>query len=506
MARTAAVPVAASWGEDMDVLMQALEHHHAGSLEHALALYMWLAERHPDNADLHFNLGVCHQDRRHLSQAVREYRIAIALNPGLVSAHENLAAVLRDQGRLPESAACYRQALVLDADNIEALDGLSSTLKAMRRYDEAIEAVQLSLKIRPDKVRPLILLGTLYYEKGDIVQATALFRQALVVDPEQAQAHFNLSQCLLLDGNFSEGWREHEWRRGIGERQGPDRTFTMPLWQGEPLPGKTILLHVEQGLGDSIQFVRYAALFHAMGARVVMECQPQLARLFSSIKDIDQLIIQGNPLPPCDCHAPLLSLPHLFGTDLTNLPAQMPYIELSAAERLDLGTLGVLRGTLRVGVVWSGNPNHSNDLNRSVRFGLFEKMIRDHSSQVDFISLQVGDRRNERGSYLWADHMLDLSPYLNDFADTAHALEQMDLLISVDTSVAHLAGALARPVWLLLPFVPDSRWLLERNDTPWYPSIRIFRQPSNGEWEGVFEHVYQSFVTWMAAQTPPASS
>ena len=504
--RIATIPVAASWGKDFDILMDALNFHHSGDLEQALALYLWLAGRHPDNADLHFNLGACHQERRHLSQAVREYRVALSLNGNLVAAHESLARVLRDQGRLSESAASYRHALSLEVDNIEALDGLASTLKAMKLYDEAIDAVQHSLKVRPDKVRALILLGTLYYEKGEIALATKLFRQALVVDPEQAQAHFNLSQCLLLTGDLSEGWREHEWRGGIGALVGNAREFPVPAWQGEPLVGKTVLLHVEQGLGDSIQFVRYTALFRAMGARVVMECQPQLSRLFSCIKDIDVLVIQGQALPYYDCHASLLSLPYLFGTNLTTVPTRMPYLEVEAPGGVDLSLLGLSKDRLRVGIVWSGNPNHSNDHNRSIRFGLFETIVRDFSSQVDFISVQVGDRRNERSSYLWADNMFDLAPHLDDFADTAEALVQIDLLISVDTSTAHLAGALALPVWLLLPYVPDSRWLLAREDTPWYPSTRIFRQPANGDWDAVFGALYQCFAEWLAASHPSGSA
>lgn len=479
----------------MPVLTEALRLHHADSLEEALALYLWLDARHPDSADLKFNIGACHYRRRHLSQAVRNLRAALELNPRLASALELLGEVLREQERLPEAEAIFRTLLSLDADNLMAMWQLASVLKAQGRFDDAIVVIRQSLSIKPDAPQALLLLGTLHYEKGEIDAAVGLFRQSLALTAEQPQAHFNLSQCLLLQGHFKEGWEEHEWRGGTNAQQALERGFQAPPWRGEPLTGKTILLHAEQGLGDTLQFIRYVPLLKASGAKVVVECQPLLLRLLEAMPGIDALVAHGLPLPRFDYYAPLMGLPFLFGTNVSSIPAPAAYLHAPATDCVELVELDDRRP--KIGLCWAGNPGHSNDANRSIRLGMFETLVRSLRDRVQFVSLQAGPRGTERNSYLWADTMIDAGARVIDFADTACVLEQLDLVISVDTSVLHLAGAMGRPVWGLLPFVPDSRWLMHREDSPWYPSMRLYRQPALGDWKSVMDTLADALAYWL---------
>ena len=495
--RRAAVPSATEWGADFEVLTEALRLHHESRLDEALALYLWLEARHGDSANLKFNIGVCYQQRRHLSMAVKAFRGAIELNSELIIAHESLGEVLRDQGRLPEAEASFRRVLEIDVVNLGALRLLSSVLKAQGRYDDAVEVIKRALSLKPDLVPALVLLGTLSYEKGEIEAAVGIFRQALLLDSEQAQAHFNLSQCLLLQGKFSEGWREHEWRCGTEALSALERGFNVPQWHGEPLSGKTILLHAEQGLGDTIQFVRYAPLLKAKGARVIVECQTLLLRLLDGMLGVDLFVAKGQPLPAFDYHVPLLGLPHCFGTELATIPAPQTYLRPPKIGQLDLNMLGVSAKRPRIGLCWAGNPEHSNDANRSVRLALFESLVRAYKDKFVFVSLQIGPRSAERSSYLWADCMFDAAPHVTDFADSAEIMSQLDLVIGVDTSVIHLAGAMGCPVWVLLPFVPDSRWLMQRIDSPWYPSMRLFRQSAIDNWDSVFTEMGVAIAQWM---------
>lgn len=486
-------PAATRWGEDMDILNAALDLHHAGDLERALALYLWLEVRHPGSAELKFNIGVCHQGRQHWSQAVRNLRAALALQPGLVMAHEVLGEVLRKQDRLPEAEAAFREALALDGGNPALMLHLASAQKAQGQFDAAIESVQQALSVNPKAAQAWLLLGSLNYEQGDIDAAVKGFRQSIRLDPEQAQTHFNLSQCLLLQGHFREGWAEHEWRGETVAQQALNRGFKAPQWRGEPLTGKTILLHAEQGLGDTLQFVRYVTLLKASGAKVIVECQRPLVRLLKTMDGIDAVIARDDPLPLFDYYAPLMGLPFLFRTELASIPAPVCYLHAPA------GAGPMLPGDARpkVGLCWAGNPEHSNDANRSIRLGLFEPMVRNLRDRVQFVSLQAGPRGAERNSYLWADAMFDAGAIVTDFADTASVLEQLDLLISVDTSVLHLAGAMGCPAWGLLPFVPDSRWLLQREDSPWYPSIRLFRQTTPGDWATILAQLNESLQAFV---------
>lgn len=486
------------WGEDYPVLSESLRLHHDGQFDQALALYLWLDARHGDSPDLKFNIGVCQQQRRHYSQAVRYLRASLAIDPTLIAAHSSLGEVLREQKRLPEAEAAFRQVLVLNAGHRDTLCQLASVLKAQQRFGEAMTLMQRLLEKQPDFTEALLLLGTLHYEKGEIEAAVDLFRRALALEPDWAQAHFNLSQCLLLQGEFAEGWREHEWRGRTEALAGQERSFTAPLWQGKTLAGKTILLHAEQGLGDTLQFARYIPLLKADGATVILECQSQLVRLLANQHQADQVVARDEPLPTCDFHTPLMRLPYVLGTDLASIPAPQGYLKppQRIPGRLDLAALGVPVAKPRIGVCWAGNAEHSNDANRSLRLGLLETALHHCQGQVAWVSLQFGPRAMERQSYAWADAMFDTSVLIEDFADTAALIAQLDLVICVDTAVLHLAGALGCPAWGLLPHIPDSRWLMQRTDSPWYSSMRLFRQAASGDWQATLTDLGEQLAQW----------
>ncbi len=492
--------VAAGWGDDLPVLTESLRLHHDGETEQALALYLWLDARHSDNSDLKFNIGECYRQRRHFSQAVRALRAALALNPELIAAHESLGEVLRDQQRLPESEASFRRILELDATHLGAFGQLASVLKAQGRYDEAMVVIGRALEIKPDFTEALLLLGTLYYEKGDIETAVTLFRRSVALEPEWPQAHFNLSQCLLLQGVFAEGWHEYEWRGQTSALMAQVRNFAAPQWSGEPLTGKTILLFAEQGLGDTLQYARYIPLLMAAGATVILECQPQLVRLMALLTNADRIVARGEALPPFDVQTSLMRLPYVMGTDLTTIPPSPRFHSAGEGWGPSLTLQGVAPELPRIGICWAGNPEHSNDANRSLSLGFFEQMLHRCTGRASLVSLQFGARAMERYSYRWADGFFDAALLIEDFADTAEVIEQLDLVISVDTAVLHLAGVLGGTVWGLLPFVPDSRWLLERSDSPWYPSMRLFRQTEQGKWGGVLKEVEEQLLNWVSGE------
>ena len=323
----------------------------------------------------------------------------------------------------------------------------------------------------------------------------------LALKPGYAEACWNKSLALLVTGDFKPGWELYEWRwKAETLTTVYERLFSQPLWLGkDPLAGKTILLHSEQGMGDTIQFCRYARLVAGLGARVILEIDASLVGLFQNLEGADLVIARGTPLPPFDCHCPLMSLPLAFRTDLETIPAAVPYLEVGKDRLAKWGArLGEKRAP-RVGLVWSGRVLHKNDHNRSL--GLAE-LISHLPAGCQYLSLQKEIRDMDRPVLASHGGILHFEDELVDFGDTAALCELMDVVVSVDTSVAHLAGALGRPVWILLPYMPDWRWLLDRADSPWYPSARLYRQERTGEWSGVLERVQADLLALAALASP----
>ncbi|HCA26645.1 MAG TPA: sulfotransferase [Betaproteobacteria bacterium] len=502
----------------------ALQHHQQGRLEQAESLYRQVTQADPANADAWHLLGVAAAQRGDHEAAVSLISRAISRRPEAALFHNNLGNALKALARADEAAASYRRAIERQPDFAMAYNNLAKVLREQYRYDEAQQYIQRALALQPDYAEAYNHLGLIAFEQEQIDQAVVSYRQALALQPDYAEArnnlgaayavqgqideaiacyrqaltqapayaaaHLNLAQALLLQGNFSQGWREYEWRwQGSAALEKDQRHFTQPQWRGESLAGRTLLLHTEQGLGDTLQFIRYAPLAARRGGRMIVECQPPLERLLRSLPEIAQVVPRGAPLPSFDVHCPLLSLPLIFDTTLDTIPATAPYLQaeagLSAGWRQRIGA----SRRMNVGLVWAGSPrahdpvSHLIDRRRSLSLAQFAPLAA--VPGVHFYSLQKGTAAQQAAAPPAGMELTDFTADLHDFSDTAALVSQLDLVISVDTSVVHLAGAMGKPVWLLSRFDGCWRWLQERADSPWYPRLRIFRQPAPRAWAPV---------------------
>ena len=457
-----------------------------GNLDEAVASYQQALHLQPDYAEAHNNLGAVLKEQDKLDEAAVSFQQALWINPDYAEAHYNLGNTLKEQGKLDEAVVCYRQALQLQPDYAEAHNNLGVVLKAQERLEEAVASFQQALEANPNYAEAYNNLGIARKAQGKLDEAMGYFQQALQIRPHYAEGHFNFSLTRLLMGDCKQGWPEYEWR---WKCELSPRQFSQPMWDGgSPLAGRTILLHAEQGLGDTIQFIRYAPLVKAPDNIVIVECHESLIRLLDNCPGIDRLVAQGCPLPHFDLHTPLMSLPRIFQTDWDSIPADIPYLQSPETDRPEIAAiLNAHGGKQRIGVVWAGNPSHQNDHNRSCSPSYFRPLAQ--LPDVALFSIQKGGCSAEMLNASTEIPATDLSRFLEDFADTASAVMALDLVITVDTAAAHLAGALGKPVWVLLPFAPDWRWLLEREDSPWYPTMRLFRQKSLGDWQETFERV-----------------
>lgn len=445
----------------------------------------------PGYAAAHNNLGTALQSLERHAEALPSHETALALNPDYPDAHNDLANALGALGRHAEGIAHYERAIELRPNYPEAFNNLGNALQSLGRLEEAIACYHKALALRPDYFGVYSNLGNIFVAMNRHAEAIALYTKALAIKPDFAQAQFNEGLARLVLGDFAEGWSKYEWRwlhRGSGLHK-PD--LRQPMWVGDQdLAGKTILLYAEQGFGDTLQFVRYVPMVARRGGRVVLHVQKPLASLLAAMPGVAAVCIQGDPLPPLDCHCPLMSLPLLLHTRFETIPAEVPYLAAPAKalarwrSRLRPG-----RG-LQVGLVWAGSTTHRNDHNRSVPLDLLRPLLA--TPDVRFISLQKEIRardaellRSFRGVKLIGDQ-------LTDFGDTAAVVSQLDLVITADTAVAHLAGALGKPVWIMVPFSPDWRWLVGRADSPWYPTARLFRQKATGDWRSVVTPLHKA--------------
>jgi tetratricopeptide (TPR) repeat protein len=445
-----------------------------GRLDEAIACYRNALRLRPDAVEVLDNLGGALRARRQLDAAQACYERALALRPDRVESHIGLGIVLRDRGRLEDAVARYQQALKLAPDHPETRNNLGVALADLGQLKEAIAHYQRALAIRPDCAETRYNLGVALEREGRYGAAIASYERALAVKPDYAPAHLNRALALLLTGEFEQGWKEYEWRFAAARY---DRGFGRPLWRGEPLGGRRILIHAEQGFGDTLQFVRYVPAVAERGGTVVLEVPQALVRLVRSVAGASQIVVAGDPLPPFECHCPLLSLPRVFDTRLTTIPNAVPYLAPPTEASLAwAGRLAAASG-LKVGVVWAGTTVGAIDLR------LLEPLWK--VGGVSWFSLQAGSPAADISSLDGVVDITDLSPWLTDFAETAAAVCQLDMVITVDTSVAHLSGALGRPTWILLPAAADWRWLIEREDSPWYPTARLFRQKRGEDWHGV---------------------
>jgi tetratricopeptide (TPR) repeat protein len=454
----------------------------------ALESYRRALEIKPDYIEAHYNLGSALSDLGQLDKAVASYRRALEIKPDYVEAYLNLGTVLKDLGQLDEAVTSYRRALAIKPDYAEAYYNLGIALKDLGQIDDAVASFRRALKINPDYVEAHSNLGGALKYLGQLDEGVASCRRALEIQPDNAGARWNMSLLLLALGRYTEAWPYHESRHDAnkGGLGGVVPSLPYPHWQGESLEGKSLLLVPEQGFGDLIQFARYAPLLKARGlSRLTLVCAPPLKALLETAQGVDTVITDLASAPDHDYWAFPLSLPLHFGTTVDSIPAAIPYLHALPA-RLERWRDRLPTQGFKVGLVWKGSPVHKNDARRSLP-GLSSLSPLWSVPGVTFVSLQKGQGEDEVQASPTDQRIIALGPEIEDFADTAAIVAQMDLVICVDTAIAHLAGALGKPCWVLLPAIgTDWRWLLDRTDSPWYPGVlRLFRQTLNEDWDSV---------------------
>ncbi len=459
------------------------------SLDRAIAL-------EPNNVEALVNRGVALNALKRYDDALACYESALRLCPDHLDALTNRGVALHDLTRYEEALASQDDALALRPDFAEALSNRGNALQELRRFDDALTSFDRALALQPDFAEAHSNRGNVLQELRRFDEALTSYERALTLRPDFADGHFNASVCRLLRGDFARGWQQHEWRWETKQLRAVKRRFSQPLWTGaSDLAGKTILLHAEQGFGDTIQFCRYVPQVVERAAHVVVEVQKPLCELMKSLTGRAKILPRGAALPDFDLHCPLLSLPLAFGTRLETIPSQTPYLaapehKTSAwRDRLGKHELGNHERP-RVGLVWAGDPRKSLpganriDRQRSLQFDQLAPVLEVHD--CEFYSLQKGDdAQTQLRSSTLSRRITDWSADFHDFSDTAALIENLDLVIAVDTAVAHLAGALGKPFWLINRYNTCWRWLVDRDDSPWYPTARLFRQDATRDWRPV---------------------
>jgi tetratricopeptide (TPR) repeat protein len=474
-----------------------LVHYLRGQIDTAVVLFQTALKYDCERSEGYSSLGLMFHLLGRFDDALTSYDAGLSLAPGNAELLNRRGVALLELRRPQEAIADFERVVAADPANLDALGNYGNVLLKLNRPQEALAAYDLALAALPENPQLLTNRAVALRRLDRPQEAVMSASRALVARPDFAQARFVESVARLTLGDFHDGWQGYESRWSVGLLATQRRSFTAPLWLGQKTPnlslqGKTILLHAEQGFGDSIQFVRYARLVAACGAKkIIVEVQPELARLFSTIPFVDAVIPRGEPLPPFDCHCPLLSLPLAFATDLATIPAATSYLAADDEEAAVWRTRLPERRPL-VGVAWSGERSHDNDLNRSLRLETLLPLF--DLPHMTFVSLQHLVREEDASVLRSRPDIVRIGEEFSDFADTAAAIAGLDAVISVDTAVAHLAGAMGKPLFLLLPFAADFRWLRERQDSPWYPTTYLYRQPKFGDWKSVVEALCRRLV------------
>jgi len=465
-------------------LNAAIALHQTGRVVDAEAGYRKLLQKAPDLPVVHNNLGLVLQAQKRMDEALTHLHRAIELDANYVDAHSNLGNALRHAGQYDEAVASFEHALTLNPNFIQALGNLGNTYLDMGRLEDSEDAYRRALKVIPEQPDLFYSLGRVLYEQARWDDAEAAFRKTLSINNGYPLAHWNLSHVMLLQGRFREAWLEYEWRWHCPGFTTKVPKFDRPQWDGKDIQGKTILVFAEQGFGDTIQFVRYLPLIAAAGGTVIFLCQPELQRLMAGVDGIAHLVSDWTDLPPFDLQCPLMTLPMVMESRTeADLPSTVPYITAPAGGTDPVGD----DDAFKIGLVWAGRESHLAEAQRSLDVSALEPLL--DVSGCHFYALQAGERGAELAAAGLAGKVSDLGAGLSDFADTASIIQSLDLVIGVDTAVVHLAGALNKPVWTMLPRIPDWRWMLDREDSPWYASMRLFRQSERGDWVGVVHDV-----------------
>lgn len=500
----------------------AIQHHRAGQLQRAESIYRQILTAFPEQADALHLLGVLSYQANQPQPAMELIQRAIAIAPDMADYHYNLGQILASCGRLDESVASYRRATELKADYADAFNNMGVSLLESKRTVEAIEAYRKAIALRPEaadfrsnisnalrdneqideaiaeaqratELDPSYAqghnnLGASLMKLRRLDEAEQCYRQAIKLMPDYPLAHHNLAMVLLLTGRLEEGLPGMELRWRAKELGLISQAFRQPMWDGSDLNGRKILLWTEQGFGDAIQFVRYLPMIQSRGGEVVLGCPPELVRLFRTVPGVGEIVTTGDREPTFDVHCPLVSLPLAFKTTLQTVPANIPYLtaDKDLVEQFR-SQMGPHQGKRKIGLVWAGSRHHSNDRNRSVSLEMLAPLAK--ASNAVFFSLQMDQAAQQAQNPPAGMELIDWTSQIKDFADSAALIANLDLLITVDTAPAHLAGALGKPVWMLVPFLPDWRWMVDRMDSPWYPTMKLFRQPARGDWKEPIEQI-----------------
>jgi tetratricopeptide (TPR) repeat protein len=502
----------------------AVQHHQAGRFQQAEQLYNSVLQNNPDNPVVLHLLGVvAYQTGRHhlalelvtraiadssevpqfhntlgvvlealgeLEQAITAYQQAVSLRPDYAEAYNNMAIALQTRGKYALAVEKCRKAVSLAPDCARAYNTMGFSLEKQGRFIEALESYAQAVSLAPSFAEAYNHLGVVLSATGRYEEAIENYRRAIRVEPDYAEAHWNLSLALLLTGRLAKGWEEYEWRRNpdLGMLTYPHR-YQIPRWDGSPFAGKRLLVHYEQGFGDTIQFVRYLPMVKARGGTVILEVRKPLIGLLRRFPGVDELVeasFKARPAGEFDMHVSLIDLPGLFGTTLATVPADVPYLYADST-KVEYWRNKLSEPHFKVGIVWSGSCGYERNDIRSCMLEHFAPLAA--IDGVRLYGLQKGEAASQVEKLAGKVPILNIGDRLYDFADTAAVVENLDLIVSVDTSVLHLAGAMGRPAWALICAAPAWQWMLDRQDSPWYPTMRLFRQEKAGQWDHLFQRV-----------------
>jgi len=476
------LPSMPEYQNNLSVVLESL-----GRFDDALAAARQAVELQPNSAGPWYNLANALRRKRRLDEAMNAYQRSLALDPTQIDARGNLATTLKLLGRRKEAIAEFQAVVAAAPGDVKALNNLGDALRDDGQIEQAIAIQQQAIALDPKNSGAHNNLGAALVRRALSTDPARLFdeaidefHQAILCDPRNSESRLNLGMTYLLQGDFERGWQYYEGREAINSSQRP--MTSAPHWDGCDISGKTILLYHEQGLGDTIQFIRYAPLVARRGANVIVACPRALLRLLQCVPNVRQFLAAGDPIPPHDFRCRLTSLPFIFQTRIDTIPAEKSYLapDWQLVEQWKSRLPQDARK--KIGLVWAGNPSHANDHNRSLSLSDFAPLAEVRES-VQFFTLQKGPPAIQTQSAPPNVSLLDFTADLHDFADTAALISQFDLVIAADTAVAHLSAAMGRPTWLLVGNVPDWRWMLGRTDSPWYPTMRLFRQPPSAGWD-----------------------
>jgi Tfp pilus assembly protein PilF len=479
-------PQSADAANNCGVILDDLKRYDAAQIWYQQGL-----QQEPEHLDARFNLAVSLEKQGKYEQSLHHYQQLTEQHPDHVTAWHGMGGIFLQQRKLGQALRCYRKGLMLSPDNADLWHDCAIVLRDMQRHWLAFSCLWRALQIRPHFASALNTHGMMLYELHQFEDAEDDFQQALALAPDMAEINWNRAHCQLIQGNLLLGWQLYESRFQWPVLQSLQRQWQAPQWQGEPfLAGQTILLYAEQGYGDTIQFCRYVSLVVQRGARVILEVQPALCRLLAQLPGVEQLIARGEPLPAHDWQCSLMSLPRAFATTLNTIPNEQSYLKIATTKR-NKAPLAHVTALPQIGFVYAGNPRHHNDRARSIPLPLFQTLLT--FPFAEFVCLQhpVTPAMKHSLSELQVRYP---DRAIQDFMDTAEIIAELDLVITVDSAVAHLAGALGKEVWILLAYNNDWRWLTDRADSPWYRSARLFRQPMLGDWQSVISEVQKELT------------